>query len=421
MGNTEYHCALTLRTGLCNGFFWGCLNRRSTDLRLMFGDGHEDVERTCRYVQKDGAVFRYREFCAKTRCQSNAGGLQASLTAMERQSEEDRGASLLVDEFPLLIRKAPDSKLGVKFLSSARGILHKHCVLWSQDFAKLAAWKKVHVLLQSQCVLVREEGSASILTPCTLVASDCELEVMGLAAKDGRRFCVPCRDFAGAIKAETAFVVWMPAEAFQALGLPGAKGLEELPEFLHARATATASRPAACTGGPRDPELAMRGADVFPGDQSPFASYLDSLVPGVGPEPDDGDGEAAEKAAPPQRGAQNVDRKRSSRHEDPQWIQSQGALLQSAAPAAGQPAPGRGANLLREDFEIHEGFDERFAALRSAAGRKRPAPAGRAAPSSVLCASPSGLEAGAPSAPTRPRQGRSTAGSTAERSRGRAT
>jgi len=44
MGHT-----LTYSWGLCNGFFWGCLNRKSSDLRLLRGDGHEDFERTCRF------------------------------------------------------------------------------------------------------------------------------------------------------------------------------------------------------------------------------------------------------------------------------------------------------------------------------------------------------------------------------------
>lgn len=382
MGNAEYHCALTLRTGLCNGFFWGCLNRKTPELRLLSGDGHEDVERTCRYVQKDGAVFRYREFCAKTKCQSNAGGLQASLTAKQRKLEEDRGANSLADEFPLLLRRAPDSKLGVKFISSTRGILQRYCILSAQDFAKLATWKRLNLLLQSQCVLAHEEGHGCLLTPCTLEALDGDLEVMGLAARDGRRLCVPFRNFAEALKAETAFVVWMPTGACQELGLRGAKGLDELPEFLHARATAAPPRLA---GRPGSPEPARSSAE-----QSHFASYLGALVPGVGPEPEDGDGAAgdaaAEEAAPAQKGTPNVDRKRSSRHEDAQWVRSQSALLLRAAPEAGQPAPERSASLFK-DFEIHDGFEERFAALRSEEGQRRPALAGRAAPSSVLCAS----------------------------------
>lgn len=77
---------VTLRNGLCNGFFWGCLIQKDPKLLLRYGDGHEDVERTVRYFQRDGAVLRYREFCAKTRCKTNRGGLQSSLQSEQRRA-----------------------------------------------------------------------------------------------------------------------------------------------------------------------------------------------------------------------------------------------------------------------------------------------------------------------------------------------
>ena len=48
---------------------WGCLNRKLPGLFWRYGDGHADIERTLRFV--DGRVFRYQEFCAKTRCKQN--------------------------------------------------------------------------------------------------------------------------------------------------------------------------------------------------------------------------------------------------------------------------------------------------------------------------------------------------------------
>lgn len=42
-----------------NGYFWGCLNRWQPELRLRYGDGHEDVERSVRFFNCDGAVLRY--------------------------------------------------------------------------------------------------------------------------------------------------------------------------------------------------------------------------------------------------------------------------------------------------------------------------------------------------------------------------
>merc|ERR1712061_597065 len=106
---------LSCRNGLCNGFFWGCRIRKSTELELKYGDGHEDVERSLRHFRMDGVVLRYREFCAKTRCQTNAGGLQSSSGAKIRRMEEETSADLLVSEFPLLLQRTPGSKLGVKF------------------------------------------------------------------------------------------------------------------------------------------------------------------------------------------------------------------------------------------------------------------------------------------------------------------
>merc|ERR1719356_2010935 len=80
----------TLRHGLCNGFIWGCRLRKTPALTLRYGDGHEDVERTLRYIHLDGFVFRYREFCAKTHCKTNSGGLQKSMSPGERKAEEKR-------------------------------------------------------------------------------------------------------------------------------------------------------------------------------------------------------------------------------------------------------------------------------------------------------------------------------------------
>jgi len=104
-----------LRVGLCNGFFWGCRNRKNPKLLLRCGDGHEDVERTVRYFDMDEKVLRYREFCAKTRCKTNGGGLQASMTRAKRQEAESKAISSLVDEFPHLLVSVPGAVLGVKF------------------------------------------------------------------------------------------------------------------------------------------------------------------------------------------------------------------------------------------------------------------------------------------------------------------
>ena len=35
MSNEEHGCGITLKNGLCNGFFWGCLVRKNLDLDLV--------------------------------------------------------------------------------------------------------------------------------------------------------------------------------------------------------------------------------------------------------------------------------------------------------------------------------------------------------------------------------------------------
>ncbi|CAK0788792.1 unnamed protein product [Prorocentrum cordatum] len=64
--------------------------RHREELLLRHGDGHEDVERTVRFFQLDGAVLRYRGYCAKT------------------------GPALL-REFPSLLEPWSGGVLGVRF------------------------------------------------------------------------------------------------------------------------------------------------------------------------------------------------------------------------------------------------------------------------------------------------------------------
>ncbi|CAE6972893.1 ppsA [Symbiodinium sp. CCMP2592] len=123
--------------GLCNGFFWGCLNRHDEDLTLKYGDGHEDVERSVRYFQKDGAVLRYSFICATSRCKLNPGGLQASMKPGQRAKEEDRSAVMLVEEFPHLLKLAPGSALGVKFLRNLSDQLAGEEMLSSKELTML--------------------------------------------------------------------------------------------------------------------------------------------------------------------------------------------------------------------------------------------------------------------------------------------
>eukprot|EP00438_Fugacium_kawagutii_P017874 Skav216094 [mRNA] locus=scaffold2042:219698:224820:- [translate_table: standard] len=133
------------RMAKCNGFFWGCLNRHLPELRLRFGDGHEDVERSVRHFQRDGAVLRYRFLCAKTRCKKNSGGLQSLLTGT-RDKEEDEGVRRLVAEFPQLLYLATGSVLGLKFRSSMQPELVQLDLLTTDGFKWLQGRQEMHLL-----------------------------------------------------------------------------------------------------------------------------------------------------------------------------------------------------------------------------------------------------------------------------------
>eukprot|EP00933_Yihiella_yeosuensis_P019103 TRINITY_DN15504_c0_g1_i1.p1 TRINITY_DN15504_c0_g1~~TRINITY_DN15504_c0_g1_i1.p1 ORF type:complete len:313 (+),score=48.07 TRINITY_DN15504_c0_g1_i1:657-1595(+) len=137
---------ITRQNGLCNGYFWGCINRHSDDLDITTGDGHEDVERTCRYISKDGVVLRYRMFCAKTRCHTNKGGLQATMHKAERKDEEDASARKLAELFPNIIAVRPGSKLGLKFMSSGVSIMKRFASLTPPEFRALVATRQLHLL-----------------------------------------------------------------------------------------------------------------------------------------------------------------------------------------------------------------------------------------------------------------------------------
>ena len=42
-----------------------CAPENQQELRLRLGDGHEDVERSLRFFQRDGALLRYRFLCVR--------------------------------------------------------------------------------------------------------------------------------------------------------------------------------------------------------------------------------------------------------------------------------------------------------------------------------------------------------------------
>eukprot|EP00913_Durusdinium_trenchii_P018480 g17362.t1 len=162
---------IDLSNGLCNGFFWGCINRHAEEtflrcwvleLRIRFGDGHEDVERSARFFRHDGALLRYRFLSAKTRCKLNRGGLQASLGA-RRSEEEEQSVQRLVNEFPELLRVAPGTALGLKFRKSLQQQLIQQNLLTeelqglAELFAELQRKGELKSLVGAQWAAVKDQ------------------------------------------------------------------------------------------------------------------------------------------------------------------------------------------------------------------------------------------------------------------------
>jgi len=142
--NNPYYMCYRIRekNGLCNGYFWGCLNRRQPELRLRYGDGHEDVERSVRFFNCDGAVLRYCFLCVKTRCKTNSGGLQSLLSQEQRQEEEEKSTQRLVAEFPWLLREVKGSPLGLRFRRGLRSKLMRENLLSSEGMNYLQSQKE---------------------------------------------------------------------------------------------------------------------------------------------------------------------------------------------------------------------------------------------------------------------------------------
>lgn len=225
--------------GLCNGFFWGCLIRHSEDLVLRFGDGHEDVERTVRHFQKDQAVLRYRFLCAKTRCKTTAGGLQASMPGEERRLEEQRSAEQLVKEFPDLLKLVPDSTLGLKFRrSGTRALINSYGALSLGQLKELSAHRKLQVLQGAVWGAVAEDHPIAALPRIDgeLTAQPKSLLALGGIVEHCFHHKLLLRGFERQGKGSTLLeatwsqlaekirdgelqIVWLPAAACEALGL----------------------------------------------------------------------------------------------------------------------------------------------------------------------------------------------------------
>lgn len=231
-----YH-GVSHKNGLCNGFFWGCLNRHLPELQLRLGDGHEDVERSVRFYQRDKALLRYRFLCAKTRCKTNSGGLQSLLK--DRSREEEEGVRRLVAEFPRLLYLAPGSKLGLKFRSSMHPELMQQNLLTAEGFKLLQSRGEVH-LLEGACWAavkgLKGRKALSIISGtvdrCTQKAVCLRLGSDGPASSRGDFLGITCVDFYAKISASELQLLWLPEAASKALGAPHRTWNPQLQQLL---------------------------------------------------------------------------------------------------------------------------------------------------------------------------------------------
>jgi len=339
---------ITLRPGLCNGFFWGCIVRKKPSLELRHGDGHEDVERTVRYLDSDGAVLRYREFCAKTRCKTNRGGLQASLSKQMRKAEEQRSVDLLIQHFPLFVSAKPGSILGLKFLG-LQSTVRKLSLISSAQFKKCAALKNFSVLQGSLFVCIcrnmvcHSQSFTHVHGKIDFINAD--LGMLGLTTSDDRRLLASSWDFHDAIMKHQIFVVWVPPEARKAFGMPANSDDEaaKLPPQIRELCNTTGRAPHTCepdascaaSGGPLDDCSSAVSANTDKAPLSDFARYLHALTCDDSSSDEEeeetdkgGDTDSIDKnTGAVKTGPANNMLKGAGRHEDLDWIASQCDLV----------------------------------------------------------------------------------------------
>lgn len=272
---------ITLRNGLCNGFFWGCRVRHDPRLLLRYGDGREDVERSVRHFDLDGAVLRFREFCAKTRCKANRGGLQATMSQLARRAAEDSAAKQLTEEFPLLLEAKPEAILGVKFCSGQAAILCRYSSLNASQFQSLIAHRQLEVLSCSRWVCVRTKlASAALLCTGFIERVSQNLGVLCLQVDDGQRLVADSNAFHSALREGSIVIVRVPAAAYSALGKSPPVDTPALPKWLEGGYKA-GGRTVACP--PLPSGLKTMGANPLvlgevSESTSEFALYLNGLT-----------------------------------------------------------------------------------------------------------------------------------------------
>lgn len=361
---------VTLRNGLCNGFIWGCLVRKTPALELRHGDGHEDIERTLRYLDVDGQVFRYREFCAKTRCKTNKGGLQSSMSQAKRKDEEDNSIKLLVKEFPQYLMSLPGSKLGAKFIDGS-GYCSQFSVMSCAEFRRCVARKQLSSLVGGRCVVI---GARNYFHPCKVHVARPDLGMIGLKTDKGQRLLTGTWEFHDAMGRGNIFVLWLPEESCVTLDIAPSSSLAGLPECFRyhdesGTSTDTNVIPSFQSGPvSARPEVSTAAAasadsDATHDDLTDFGRYLASF------DCDDADSSEEEDDTPCLAGKEeartthtkrqpNVAKKGASKMEDADWIASQMEDVEALAKVSdADPSETRIETDILAAWSIHTDFE----------------------------------------------------------------
>merc|ERR1719329_437476 len=207
------------KLGLCNGYFYGFrVPSPGSEHFLQFGDGHEDVERTLRFYQEDGAVLRYRQFGAKTSCKRNIGGLQATLPGEKRQVEEDHSIEELARAFPFYIEPDASSPIGVKFYRGQKGCLTEYSMMAAKSFCIFLSREATTQLEGAQWVSLTSDTNGAIRSGkvrCTTRTR----AILSIDQSPGSTFGITFSLLCYALRESRFFFVWLPRDVCTAIGV----------------------------------------------------------------------------------------------------------------------------------------------------------------------------------------------------------
>lgn len=121
---------ISRRNGMVNGFAYGYLNRHDECFQSLYCSPTEDVERSCRFYEKDGVLLRYLMYAARTKFKAPDGISLLYENARARKLDEEAAIVKISDEFPHLLqvrtgerRRKSEEAMNFTFISIGQGPL----------------------------------------------------------------------------------------------------------------------------------------------------------------------------------------------------------------------------------------------------------------------------------------------------------